>query len=463
MSLRLSLVAVFIFAASALRAAPPADKIAPEDEKLLKDGKIAVEGPALLDHFRKRTITQQEREKIDRLVRLLGDDSYKVREKASDDLLALGIITLPQLRRAVNDSDEEIRDRAREGIAAVEGKANPALSAAAARALRGRAPAETVKVLLDYVVDAENDAVADEVMTTLAIVGVKENKVDAALVEALKDKEPMRRAAAALVVGRSGTAEQRKKVQALLTDENMRVRLRAAQGLLAGRERGGVPTLIALLTDSTPDVSSRAEEMLSCLAAGHGAPRLLLSENPQQNKNVRTMWEQWWKTNAKIDLSRADVDLPPFNLTLRARETARQFLAAATAADKDKLEKLIEPQFTAVGSQVFTTREQTQQYVINIMQNFVAVGVGTAPLVQGTTTVEEYTKTAPQHEHQHLAKLPKKDVRVVLIQWPQNFGGRNPGMAMYGESAVFIRVSGDQPQVIGMSFGQDKLMRFLDR
>src|SRR5262245_28045761 len=251
---RLSLLA-FALAAPALYAAPPAEKVSPDDDKLLKGAKLAAEGPALLDYFKKRTVKAQDRDKIDQLIRKLGDDSFKVREKASDDLRAFGAVALPQLRRALGDPDEEVRERAREGIAAVEEKANAELSAAAARALRGRAPAETVKVLLEYAPDAENDAVTEELLTTLAVAGVKENKVDALLVEALKDKHPARRAAAALAVGRSGTAEQRKKVQALLTDPDLRVRFRAAQGLLAARDRAAVPALIALLTDAPPELA----------------------------------------------------------------------------------------------------------------------------------------------------------------------------------------------------------------
>src|SRR5262249_47087774 len=164
----------------------------------------------------------------------------------------------------------------------------------------------------------------EEVLTTLAVVGVKENKVDALLVEALTDKQAARRAAAVLVVGRSGTADQRKKAHALLTDADLRVRFRAAQGLLAAHDRAGIPTLIRLLPDAPPDLAVRAEELLSCAAGGRG-PRSSVMENTQQNRTARAAWEKWWKNNTSVDLARADVDLPPFNPTLRARETVRQF------------------------------------------------------------------------------------------------------------------------------------------
>jgi hypothetical protein len=449
---RLSLLVLAALAAPVVYAAPPAEKISPDDEKLLKGAKLAVEGPALLDYFRKRTVTPQKRAEIDQLIRKLGDDSFQVREKASDDLRAFGAVALPQLRRAVDYPDEEIRERAREGIAAVEGKANADLSAAAARALRSRAPAETVKVLLEYAPDAENDAVTEEVLTTLAVVGVKENKVDVLLVEALKDRQAARRAAAALAVGRSGTADQRKKAHVLLTDSDLRVRFRAAQGLLAARDRAGIPALIALLTDAPSELSARAEELLNCVAAGRG-PRSPLSDwNGYQNRATRTAWEQWWKNNAKIDLAHADVDLPPFNPTLRARETVRQFMAAAVAADNDKLNKMIDVPFVVLPDTTVNKRDQVQQYVANFVQNFVNRGVQPAASVLSATTLEEFAKTATPQNKPLLEKLPKKDVRVILIQCPQIGLGKGSDILTFGESPVFVRVSGDQPAIIGIGF-----------
>ena len=456
MSRRLSLLVSLFLMVPALHAAPPTEKIRPDDEKLLKAAKIATEGPALLDYFRKRTITPKDREKINRLVRLLGDDSFKVREQASDDLLALGISALPQLRLALTNPDEEIRTRAREGIEAIQSKINPALTVAVIRVLCVKAVPETVKTLLEFLPDAESEAVTEEALTTLAVLGVKENKVDPLLVDALKDKQPTRRAAAALVLGRSGTTEQRKAVQALLTDPDVRVRFRAAQGLLAARERLAIPTFIALLSDAPPEVASRAEELLSCVA-GARTLRMPISDNAQQNRAVRSAWEQWWTQNAKIDLSRADVDLPRFNASLQARETARLFAAAILAGDKDKLDKLIETPFYCAGERTLLKRELVSQYMTGVMQNMINQGLAVAPAVAGTMTVEEYLKTLPQPQAQQLLPMRKKDVRVVLMQWPQNPNRGNLGVVA-GQSAIFVRVAGEQPQVLGGCFGMENLL-----
>src|SRR5438046_4714972 len=57
-----------------------------EDEALLKSAKIATDGPALLEFFRKRTLTDADRTKITVCIRQLGDGSFKVREVASKEL-----------------------------------------------------------------------------------------------------------------------------------------------------------------------------------------------------------------------------------------------------------------------------------------------------------------------------------------------------------------------------------------
>ena len=90
-------------------AAPvPAPSPGAEDEKLLKAAKIGVDGPGLLDFFRQHTTAPAQQEHILALIHQLGDDSFKVRRKASADLAAFGPRVVSSLHRALNDPDEEI-------------------------------------------------------------------------------------------------------------------------------------------------------------------------------------------------------------------------------------------------------------------------------------------------------------------------------------------------------------------
>jgi len=264
-----------------------------DDETLLKAGKVGVDGPGLLDYFRQRTTTSAERDRIAGLIRQLGDDSYAVRQKASEGLAGMGRGAEPYLQRALSDPDEEVKQRA--GLLlkdAGNADAYAAQGAAAARLLRLRAPADAAGVLLAYMPDAFGGAAEEEVLASLAVLGVHDGKVDAPLLAAIKDKEPSVRAAAAVVIGRSGTPEQRADVQALLNDPDPRVRYRAAQGLLAGRDPAGVAALVALVKDGPTDVASRSADLLGCAADVH-APRVAYADDPVERQNCAKAWAAW--------------------------------------------------------------------------------------------------------------------------------------------------------------------------
>jgi hypothetical protein len=96
-------------------------------------------------------------------------------------------------------------------------------------------------------------------------------------------------------VGRAGTAEQRSLVKKLLHDTDAQVRLRAAQGLIAARDRQAVPTLVALLADSPLPVARQAEEMLFQIA-GDQSPRQSLGPGTTlARQRCREVWYSWWR------------------------------------------------------------------------------------------------------------------------------------------------------------------------
>src|SRR5713101_8580149 len=57
------------------------------DEALLKAAGLTGDGPALLDYFRKRTVQSVDPKKIKSLIKQLDDDSFQVRERASEELV----------------------------------------------------------------------------------------------------------------------------------------------------------------------------------------------------------------------------------------------------------------------------------------------------------------------------------------------------------------------------------------
>jgi len=60
------------------------------------------------------------------------------------------------------------------------------------------------------------------------------------------------------------------------------------------------------------------------------------------------------RVNGRVDLTRADLDLPAFNATLRCRGTARRFVTAFFQGDQDAIKKIIETPFLFAGEKVFT-------------------------------------------------------------------------------------------------------------
>jgi HEAT repeat protein len=303
-------------AAGAARAAE-ADEQAAADERLLREARVAVTDGALLEFLRQRSLTDDDRAKLDAIVRRLGSAVYEERERASAALAARGSPALPFLRRALNDADAEVRRRARRCLEEIERGPGSALPAAAVRLLARRRPAGALEVLLTYAPFADDEFVEDEVLAALAALGLRGGKAAPPLTDALADAQAPRRAAAAYAVGRSPDPAQRDAAARLLSDADPAVRLRAAQALVAGRDRRGVPALIDLLADAPAERASKAEELLLRLA-GELAPEASAGAGtPEERKRWRETWAGWWRERGpKVDLARLDEATPYLGLTL---------------------------------------------------------------------------------------------------------------------------------------------------
>jgi hypothetical protein len=445
----LSLTAALLPAALALSAlAEPAAKPEPsEDEKVLQAAKVATEGPGLLDFFRKRTPTDRDRERVAGLIRLLGEESFAVRQKAADDLVAAGPAALPQLWRALGDRDEEVRQRARECVEAIDPNPRGALAGAAARRVRVTRPAGAVPVLVAYLAGADGPEVEEEVLNALVVLSARDGKVDVDLAAALPDRAPERRAAAALVLGRSGTAEQREKVRPLLNDPEPRVRFRAAQGLIAGHDKTAVPALIALVADGPPDLAGRADDLLACLMPPSPYSfRIPVGETAQERRACRGGWEIAWKSAGKaLDLAHADADLLPFNPALQARTATRQFMGAMQHMNVVAMQKAADVPFVnAVGNnQTFTTREELNQFCAGFAGNGnnLAMAVQIGPTAGPGTAAEEYPKRLPADQKTALAPVLKPEVRAVKVNAKFN--------NQWQRLVVFVRTGGERGFVVG--------------
>jgi hypothetical protein len=277
------------------------------DEQVLKEVGLSTDGVALLDYFRKRTLTDADRQQIDTLIRQLGDSSFKVREKASNELVAKGPIARPFLRQAAKDRDPEVVRRA-EGCLRLIGQADASavVPGAVARLVGLRKPAGAAEVLLNFIPFAEDENLAGEVQAALAAVAVRDGKPDKVLLVALADKHPGRRAAAVEALCRAGLAGKQPEIHQLLQDGDAGVRLRAALGLATARQKESVPVLIDLLVDLPQERAWQAEDLLLRLA-GEDAPPGSLGRDAAARQKCRAAWAAWWRDHASTaDLARIE-------------------------------------------------------------------------------------------------------------------------------------------------------------
>jgi hypothetical protein len=315
---RLPLLAGVVLAGLVAPCSARADEsVQAADETALREAGVETSAKAMLAFFRVRTLAGADQARLTAAVRRLGDSIFTVREKATQDLIAADRPALPFLRPALNDSDLEIARRARRCIDSIESGSGAALELAAARLLAGFNPPGAAEVVLNYLPFADNTDTEEELLTTLAVVGVHHGKAEPQLIAALTDPIAVRRSAAAWVLGRSPEVEQRAAVKTLLNDPEATVRLRAAQGLIAGRERDAVPALVSLLGTAPVSIAWQAEELL-CRLAGEQAPPVSIGSGADSDRaKSRDAWQVWWRTQGpKLDLAHLDMEKRLLGLTL---------------------------------------------------------------------------------------------------------------------------------------------------
>jgi HEAT repeat protein len=131
------------------------------------------------------------------------------------------------------------------------------------------------------------------------------------LVAALENAVGCRRALACCILGRIGNEKERARVKRLLTDSNAEVRLRAAQGFLAGGREDGITTLIALLRDAPVHLAWQAEELLRWVAGEKAPTELIGTGEDSRRRKCAAAWDNWWlKERGNINTSEARARRP---------------------------------------------------------------------------------------------------------------------------------------------------------
>jgi HEAT repeat protein len=298
------LLSGLVLIASGLRAEPVSAGKPPADpnEELLKEQGIDTDPDAVRAFLRERAAAL-EGDRLPQFIRQLGSEKVEEREQATRELTRIGRPARAWLEKAKDDPDAEIASRAASCLRQIERNGRFATSLAAVRLLLKRQPARTVEALLQYLPFADDEDVEEEIGWGLYGMALERGELRPALRDALRDKLPARRAAAACIVGRRGTEADRTAVRKLLEDADPMVRLRAAQGLLAAGDKAGLSALIALLDEPALALCWQAEELLHWAAGGTAPKAVVGAATAAERKACREAWEAWHRADAdKVDL-----------------------------------------------------------------------------------------------------------------------------------------------------------------
>ena len=266
-----------------------------------------IDDKVLLDEFKTRTMTDDQRDQALALIQKLDDVSADVRQKASADLVAMGLPVTPLLRQATTNSNPRIGPFALKCLQLIEKDSPNPLPAAAGRMLALRAPDGAVETLLAYLPYADNDASEQQLRDLLSSLAVHDAKAVPALVHALDDRIGVRRGAAAVALCQRGAGDNLPAIKKLFKDADADVRLRTALAALTlVRDKDAVPVLIGLLADLPADQVWEAEDMLACLAGDKG-PSVSAAGDAAERKQAVEAWTRWWTdNNATFDLAKLD-------------------------------------------------------------------------------------------------------------------------------------------------------------
>jgi HEAT repeat protein len=272
-------------------------------------------GELLLGEVQARTLTDEELARAQALLRKLETEQGEFGPIATADLVAMGPRISPLLRRAVQENHPRLSPAASRCLEVIEREFPPIpLPEALFRMLALHRPPGTVAALLAFLPCAENEESIVQFNRVLLEVGVVDGKADPALVKALDDGVGIRRAVAAITLGRSGIADHFAAVHQLLLDTDIEVRRRVALGLAEAGDVEGAVALSGLL-ENLPDARAwEIEEQLERLAGGIVPSEMTVL--PIDWKNVAGAWREWWHgDHAKIVM--AEPSVAASSVTLR--------------------------------------------------------------------------------------------------------------------------------------------------
>jgi hypothetical protein len=413
-----------------------------EDEKLVRaflaDGAEA-DAIALRAFFEKLTLSDADQKRIKALIEKLNSELFKEREKATNQLIAEGLGALPLLQKMQAGSTLEQTKRLGRCVQAIQRAGWNEAIAAAARLLVQHCPKEAAQALLAFMPFVPGDA-QDEVIGALSAMTTKKGKVDPVVIAALKSTEVNQRSTAAVLVGAHGTAEQRKTVLPLLEDADPSVRFRAAQGLLAGRDKAALPVLVDLLKLGPAELAETADGMLQEVA-GATAPKIEWKNNKEYREKSHAAWLAWWQQHKdKVEIPTADLPgLWVVNGERMAKDVGVKLWQGLAGIDKVTLRKLAAVPFRWGDGRMVETQDELHQLINsqNVSQDTIK-----SFSFDRVLPAKEFAKVARSEYRAFLDKLQGGRFYVVCMNFP--------GGSSTNQIGFVVRVRGATVRAIGV-------------
>jgi outer membrane protein assembly factor BamB len=287
------------------------------DAEALKRANLSeTNGAKLIEYLKQRTLTESEQGRIAEIIKRFGADDFDERVRATQEIESYGPAAIGPLKPAASDSDPEVAFRARQALKKVETVPHSAVASAAVKAVAKLKPDGAAAALIGFLPLADDEAVSDVIRDALVSLAIgADGKADPALVAALADVSPIRRAAAykALITGGPSTERIRVKDayprvrEAVLKESDTEARFTGLWALaLTTREKEFIPELIALVPKLPRGRIWQVEDLLLQLAGTHPKDGRFL-KSPESLAKAGDAWQAWWKEKGdSIDLAKLD-------------------------------------------------------------------------------------------------------------------------------------------------------------
>jgi HEAT repeat protein len=283
---------------------PPSDD---PDIEFLRRMHVGTDGPSLIKFLEERSPSDVDPDYLEPLIRQLGEPSFEKREQATRRLAIMELTAVDALHKALHHPDKEIARRVQELTDKQDRNRHWGLTLTVVRQLAMKKAPGTLEALLRYLPFTRWDDLQEEIWYAIDSLAVRHGKVQPALVAALRDRSPARRAVAGCIIGRVGKRELKTAVRELLHDKQPMVRLRAAQGLLAGKDKAAIPVLIDLLDEPLVEISWQAEELLHWVAGEDLPKESVGSASEGERDKCRSSWVKWWNNHkAEVDFAKLE-------------------------------------------------------------------------------------------------------------------------------------------------------------